>query len=546
MQYIETTVQGGTLVLRFSDEAEHKDIQPTTRIKFNVDIKEIEGLRIGGVGDIHAPSLAAKSLELVIGGVGDVNVSSVTVDDLYVNIGGAGDVNINSLKAKDLEFVLDGAADINVDELYADKLVETLNGAGDVVLAGRVVEQSIFLNGAVNHWAAGLESQTTFVEAGGAGNVIVWVTDSLDVYIGGPSTVSYHGNPQVTQDVSRVGRLIRLDDSELPQAPAATPAAYWPTSTPSEQGLDAGLLAAMVEAIEDEDYDVDSVTVIRHGHKVLDEYFSPFEPSSKHIIHSCTKSIVSALIGIAIDQGYIEGVDQPVLDIFPGYTADNLDADKQAMTLEDMLTMSSGLECRDSYLYDWRGLGEMRDSDDWVQFMLDLPMAEAPGTRFEYCNGGSFLLAAIVQEATGVSALEFAQEHLFGPLGITDVHWPTNPAGINIGWGEMHLQPHDMAKIGYLYLNGGQWEGEQIVPAAWVQASIQAHINAATLFDDYGYQWWVDDDGYYMAVGYAGQFIYVLPDEDMVVVFTSDLEESDFYVPYMLLNEYIIPAATGA
>jgi CubicO group peptidase (beta-lactamase class C family) len=309
--------------------------------------------------------------------------------------------------------------------------------------------------------------------------------------------------------------------------------------------MDADLLAAMVEAIEDEDYDVDSVTVVRNGYVVLDEYFRHFEPNTKHIIHSCTKSIVSALIGIAIEQGYIEGVDQLVLDLFPGYTADNLDADKQAMTLDDLLTMSSGLECRDSYLYDWRGLYEMGDSDDWVQFVLDLPMSEAPGTHFEYCNSGSFLLAAIVQEATGVSALEFAQEHLFGPLGITDVHWPANPAGINIGWGEMRLQPHDMAKIGYLYLHGGQWEGEQVVPADWVQASTQAHIHAATLFDDYGYQWWVDDDGYYMAVGYAGQFIYVLPDEDMVVVFTSDLEESDFYVPYTLLNEYIIPAATG-
>jgi CubicO group peptidase (beta-lactamase class C family) len=123
---------------------------------------------------------------------------------------------------------------------------------------------------------------------------------------------------------------------------------YWPTAAPDEQGMDAGLLAEMVDTIHERDYDIDSVTVIRNGHILLDEYFPPFAPDSKHIIHSCTKSIVSALIGIAIDQGYIEGVDQPVLDLFPGRAAANLDADKEGMRLEDLLTMSSGLECHDS------------------------------------------------------------------------------------------------------------------------------------------------------------------------------------------------------
>jgi CubicO group peptidase (beta-lactamase class C family) len=318
---------------------------------------------------------------------------------------------------------------------------------------------------------------------------------------------------------------------------------YWPTATPGEQGLNADLLARVVDTIQEREYAIDSVTVIRNGYIVLDEYFPPFEPNSTHIIHSCTKSIVSALIGIAIDQGYIEGVDQPVFDLFPGRTAANLDAEKEAMTLEDLLMMSSGLECRDSYLYNWRGLGEMRASDDWIQFMLDLPMAEPPGTRFEYCNGGSFLLSAIIQETTGLSALAFAKENLFGPLDITDVYWPANPEGITIGWGDMHMRPHDMAKIGYLYLNGGQWQGEQIVPADWVKASTQAHIAAGTLSDGYGYQWWVDDGGYYMAIGYEGQFIYVVPEKDMVVVFTSELDERDFFIPETLLNEYIVPAA---
>ncbi len=218
----------------------------------------------------------------------------------------------------------------------------------------------------------------------------------------------------------------------------------------------------------------------------------------------------------------------------------SLDVEKQAITLEHLLTMSSGLECRDSYLYRWRGLNELRASADWVQFMLDLPLVDRPGSRFEYCNGGSFLLSAVIQEATGVSALEFARANLFEPLGITDVVWPANPQGINIGWGEMRMKPHDMAKIGQLYLNDGQWEGAQVIPADWVEASTQAHIVAATLSDGYGYQWWVDDGGYYMALGYQGQFIFVVPDKNIVVVFTSELAEVDFFIPERLLNEFIL------
>jgi len=309
--------------------------------------------------------------------------------------------------------------------------------------------------------------------------------------------------------------------------------------------MDSEILADMLAAIEKQNYNIDSVSILRHGSLVADVTVYPFRPGQKHIIHSCTKSVVSALVGIAIEEGYIESVEQPVLDFFPDRTTANLDPNKEAMTLEDVLTMSTGWECRDSYLYRWRGLNQMRASQDWVQFMLDLPMAEEPGTRFEYCNGASFLLSAIIQETTGKSALEFAQEHLFGPLDISDVNWPVNPQGINIGWGELHMLPHDMAKIGYLYLNEGVWDGQQIVPPAWVAASSAKQISA-TLQDGYGYQWGVDDSGLYMALGYAGQFIFVIPEQDMVAVFTSDLDDQDFYVPQSLLDDFIIPAAKSS
>jgi len=333
---------------------------------------------------------------------------------------------------------------------------------------------------------------------------------------------------------------------DAPPPQSTWPTSGWRTSTPEEQGIDSGMLASMLDTIQQEGYAIDSVLVVRNGVMVLDATIHPFGPGKRHIIHSCTKSIVSSLIGIAIDEGYIDGVEQPVLGIFPDRSVANLDTRKEMMTLQDLLTMSNGLECRDSYLYRWRGLNRMRESEDWVQFMLDLPMAEEPGTRFEYCNGGSFLLSAIIQETTGQSAQAFAEEHLFGPLGISDVDWPVNPQGISIGWGELHLRPHDMAKIGYLYLNEGVWDGRQVVPAAWVAESTRKHISAQTLQAGYGYQWWVQPSGIYMALGYAGQYIVVVPNKEMVVVFASDLPDEHFFVPQQLLEEFILPAARSS
>ncbi len=336
------------------------------------------------------------------------------------------------------------------------------------------------------------------------------------------------------------------------QAPAAThvAATYWPTagwrsSTPEEQGMDSGLLSAMLGEILEKNYEIDSVTVVRNGYMVADVSIHPFSSTSKHNIYSCTKSVVSALVGIAIDQGYIEGLQQSVLSFFPQRTIANRDANKEAMTLEHLLTMTTGFRCQDSYLYRWSGLNQMRESEDWVQFVLDLPMEGEPGERFEYCNGASFLLSGIIQETTGMSANEYAVEHLFGPLGISDVDWSSSPQGISVGYSELRMRPQDMAKFGYLYLNEGRWDGEQIVPSEWVVSSSNQFISA-TLEDGYGYQWWVDDSGMYLALGYRGQFIFVIPEKEMVVVFTSSLEDNDFYVPQTLLNEFIIPAAVAS
>ena len=341
------------------------------------------------------------------------------------------------------------------------------------------------------------------------------------------------------------GYLDSFECVDLP--PSATEIeAYWPTdgwrtATPEAVGIDPELLDGMIEHVVGNGIGADSILIIRHGYIASDAYFPPFDEGQRHIVYSCTKSVVSTLMGIALDEGYLESLDQRVLDLFPNRTVENLDAWKGEMTLRDLLTMTAGFDARDSYLYNWEGLELMHEAEDAIQYVLDLPMAEEPGTRFEYTNGVSHLLSCIITETTNMTALEFARERLFSPLGITDVEWRTDPKGNNWGYSGLYLTPHDMAKIGYLFLKGGEWDGEQIVSYEWVEEATSVHFHAGTLLDDYGFQWWVSPRGYYSAIGYMGQFIHVVPDLDLVVVTTGHVEE-DFDRIQSLLEAYVIPA----
>jgi CubicO group peptidase (beta-lactamase class C family) len=306
-------------------------------------------------------------------------------------------------------------------------------------------------------------------------------------------------------------------------APAQTVLGYWPTegwhtSAPEEQGIDSERLSRLMDYLEIQDsFTIHSLLIVRNGNVVLDASFHPFAQGALHELASVTKSFMSTLVGIAIDKGYIEGVEQTVLDYFADRRHGmQIDGDKEAMRLEDLLTMRSGLECTEE------ATNQMLMSPDWVQFALDLPMVAEPGTRFHYCNANSHLLSAIIREATGLSALAFAQQHLFEPLGISDVDWVSDPQGNHWGAGGMRLAPHDMAKLGHLYLNEGRWEGQQVVSTAWVETATSALARPHNAYIDYGYHWWVDPSGsYYEAAGYRGQEIFLLPDQQMVVVMTG-------------------------
>ena len=323
-------------------------------------------------------------------------------------------------------------------------------------------------------------------------------------------------------------------------------ATYWPTdewkyATPEEMGLDSSRLEDMVDDINSQPSNIqlDSVVIIKNGYLVFEEYFNEYTKDTPHIIYSCTKSIVSTIFGIAHENGVIPSLETRLLDIFPDRAPANMDKWKESITLRDLLMMSGGFNACDSWLYEWENLGLLHDAPDAVDFALDLPMAFEPGSRFEYTNSVSHLLSCIITEKTGVSAAEYGEEHLFDPLGITLDQWDTDNMGRNWGYNRIYITPHEMAKIGYLFLNEGEWDGEQIISTDWVREATRHRLDA-NLFDGYGYQWWVGD-GYYTAMGYMGQFIRVYPEHEMIIVLTGGTPETyDYNV--QIPDRYILPA----
>jgi CubicO group peptidase (beta-lactamase class C family) len=211
-----------------------------------------------------------------------------------------------------------------------------------------------------------------------------------------------------------------------------------------------------------------------------------------------------------------------MVSFFPDRTIANLDARKEAITVRHLVSMTSGLQCvRDGMEGDTTL--EMHRSPDYVQFALDLPVAYEPGSQFVYCSPAISLLSPILQQATGMTTLEFARQYLFEPLGIHDVLWETDPQGYYAGHGDLSLHPHDMAKLGLLFLQEGRWEDRQIISRRWVRAASVVQSETPAGEDRYGYGWWLapDLEGVYRAEGRNGQYIYILPDWNMLLVTTG-------------------------
>jgi len=308
----------------------------------------------------------------------------------------------------------------------------------------------------------------------------------------------------------------------------------WDYSTPEEQGMDSAILADMVQEIDNSYPSIRSVTIIRNENVVLQA-----GSSGRFQINSIVKSIMSILFGMAIDKGYIESVDQPLTDFFPAETLDNFDYRKEAITLEHLLTMTPGLDCRDSYQFDWDWSDpEWRQISDWTQYFVDLPMVSTPGNRFAYCNSDARVLSVIFTKATGMTAHTFANKYLFGPLGLRVNDWNTFQGRYTDGARGISIKPVDLARIGQLVMNDGVWEGERIVSEEWLEQSTQPYIEG-NLEDYYGYMWWLNESGFYAGIGYGGQYMYVVPWADLVVIFSSRNSDVSFNIPPHILWQYI-------
>jgi len=331
---------------------------------------------------------------------------------------------------------------------------------------------------------------------------------------------------------NRSASTIDPDEAAIPW-----PTKDWETSPPEQQGIDPELLAKMQAAIRDRQIRLHSLLIIRNGVIVSETYYGTYRKDSKGEIYSVTKSFTSTLVGIALDQGKLKGVNQHVIDLLTGRSYENMDARKQSMTVENLLTMTSGL----NWVEGDSTYRKMYTSPDWVQMVMDHPLTGEPGSDFLYCSGCSHVLSAVVQEVTGDRTLDFAKKHLFGPLGIEDPAWEIDRQGIaSGGWG-LSLTPREMAKLGYLFLNKGVWDGRQIVSGDWVKAATTRHVGTDGRLG-YGYQWWTYySHNAYAALGRYGQTIFVAPDLDLIVVTTAQIEEGHDPV-FELIDHYILPA----
>ncbi|MFW9924398.1 MAG: serine hydrolase domain-containing protein, partial [Candidatus Thorarchaeota archaeon] len=267
---------------------------------------------------------------------------------------------------------------------------------------------------------------------------------------------------------------------------------------------------------------------------VFCHYFFSNNKSSLHQQFSVTKSFTSALIGIAIDEGYLN-LNDTVLDFFSNREIDNWDDRKLNITIEHLLSMNSGFEWNEA-INDALWF----NSDDQIQYILDRPIADNPGSKFNYNSGNAHLLSAILQNVTGVSTLDFALEKIFIPIGITSYTWDSDPQGIYYGGHGLSITTREMAKFGFLYLNNGSWEGEQIVPSEWVKLSTSYQINIDSN-NDYGYLWWIFPSlETYYASGFLSQLIFNFHQYDLLVVFTARI--INYYILVDFLKHYILPS----
>jgi len=321
----------------------------------------------------------------------------------------------------------------------------------------------------------------------------------------------------------------------------------WEAVPPESQGMRSEDLERMVEYIETNNLSVHSVVIYRNGTIPFEAYFEPYRADMSHNMKSTSKGIISALVGIALREGFINSLDDSALSYLPEY--EPTEAGTSDITIRDLLTMSSGLEWNEN---DLNSMYTFFVSRRIARRVLRQPLIAEPGAQFNYNTGLTHLLSVIISEASGMSTQQFAAEYLFEPLDIHNVQWATDRDGYHVGGSELFLTPRAMTKFGVMYLNGGEYFGRQIVPEEWVRQSTTSQIAGAFHGTQiqYGYLWWtnignqlftyLNSETAFLAMGSHGQRILVDPDLGVVVVITAD--QRDAAQCDILIRDVILPA----
>jgi len=342
--------------------------------------------------------------------------------------------------------------------------------------------------------------------------------------------------------------LIALHLQGCNKVPGPAESSYdWPMSSPEAQGLDQIKIDAACKKARQLG-SVDALLVIRNGYLVAEEYYNGYSRDVPHQLWSVTKSFLSALVGIALEKGLIAGIDDKVMDYFPEYSYDGMAPRFNYITIRNLLSMRMGIDREQNNLIS------VLTKDNWIRETFNLPLLYDPGTKFSYNSLQSLLLSAIITKVSGMTARQFAANYLTGPMGIEISRWGSDPQGNTIGGYDLYMTPREMAVLGYHYLNGGVIDVRLIISQEWIDISWQKTCltdgswGVLTEYN-YGYHWWIgkmQGCDLFIAWGMGGQFIFCVPEHDLIVVVTSNPDiswDNDQEYPVLeLVSDYILTA----
>ncbi len=329
----------------------------------------------------------------------------------------------------------------------------------------------------------------------------------------------------------------------IPETYAEATATKLTRSTPEAQGVAAANIMAFIDAVEREKFELHSFMMLRHGNVIAEGWWEPYGPDLVHTMYSMSKSFTSTAVGFAVAEGKLS-VEDKVISFFPDDLPAKISDNLAAMRVQDLLTMSVGNEKEPT--------GAVIKAENWVRAFLAQNIAHQPGTQFMYNSAATYMCSAIVQRLTHQTVLDYLAPRLFAPLGISGIKWETCPHGINTGGWGLSIQSEGLAKFGQLLLQKGKWNGKQLISAAWIDKATSFHIQQPgedkkdrpkaqnDWLQGYGYQFWRCQHGAFRGDGAFGQFTIVLPDQDAVIVMTSENKNMQGQID--LVWQHLLPA----